>query len=132
MECIEGGRMAATIQEVLDTLIASERANNAHPMADLLTGDFRFIGPAGFVLTGEQFLGRFDDGNLKTPSFELTNVDVREHDGTAVAIGVWTQETTYQGRPNNGNFRFSGVFVKEGDGWKLLNGQLSPMMAPPA
>lgn len=124
--------MVAAIQDVLDRLVESEKANDAHPMADLLAEDFRFIGPAGFVLTGEQFVARFDGGNLKTTSFDLTGVDIREHGNAAVATGVWTQETTYQGNPNNGNFRFTGVFIKEGDGWKLLNGQLSPMMAPPS
>jgi len=120
--------MTATIQAILDTLKASEQANDAHAMAALLTDDFRFIGPAGFVITGEQFAGRFDGGALKTTSFDLTDLDVREHGDTAVAVGVWTQETTFQGTPNNGNFRFSGVFAKEGDGWKLLHAQLSPMM----
>jgi ketosteroid isomerase-like protein len=123
--------MAATIQDILDTLIASEKANDAHQMADVLADDFRFIGPAGFMINGEQFAGRFDGGKLKTTSFDLTNVDVREDDGTAVAVGVWTQKTTFQGNPNNGDFRFSGVFVKEGDGWKLLHSQLSPMMGQP-
>jgi uncharacterized protein (TIGR02246 family) len=122
--------MAAAIQEILDTLIMSERANDAHRMAGLLAEDFRFIGPAGFVITGDQFTGRFDGGTLKTTSFDLTNVDVREPGDTAVAVGVWTQETTFQGNPNNGNFRFSGTFIKDGDGWKLLHSQLSPMMAP--
>ena len=123
--------MAAAIQNILDTLIASERVNDAHPMAGVLADDFRFIGPAGFVLTGEQFAGRFDGGALKTTSFDLANVDVREHGDAAVAVGVWTQETSYQGHPNNGNFRFTGVFVKDDDGWMLLNGQLSPMMGQP-
>lgn len=95
--------MAATIQDILDTLI-----------------------------TGEKFTGRFDGDALKTSKFDLANVDVREHGDTAVAVGVWTQETTFQGNPNNGNFRFTGVFIKDGDGWKLLNGQLSPMTAPSA
>ncbi len=80
--------MAAAIQEIFDTLIASERANDARKMADVLTEGFRFISPAGFVITGEQFAGRFDGGALTTTSFNLTNVDVREHEGTAVAVGV--------------------------------------------
>ena len=123
--------MAAAIQDILDTLIASERANDAHQLADGLAEDFRFIGPAGFVLTGEQFAGRFDGGTLKTTSFDLTDVEVREHNGTAVAVGVWAQETSCQGKPNNGNFRFTGVFTSAGGDWKLLNAQLSPMVAPP-
>ncbi|HYI24924.1 MAG TPA: nuclear transport factor 2 family protein [Thermomicrobiales bacterium] len=101
-------------------------------MAALLAEDFRFIGPIGFVITGEQFSGRFDGGALKTTRFALTNVEVREHEGTAVASGVWTQETSFQGSPNNGNFRFSGVFTREADGWNLLHAQLSPMMVLPA
>lgn len=126
---------ATTIQEILDQLIACEQANDAHPMASFLTNDFRFIGPAGFVITSEQFLGRFDNGQLKTTSFALTNTDIREHDNVAVAIGVWTQETTFQGHPNNGNFRFAGTLVRDAttdNEWKLLHAQLSPMLDSPA
>lgn len=122
----------ATTQEILDSIVASERANDSQPLAPFLADGFRFIGPVGFVLDGDQFLGRFIGGHLTTTRFDLTDVDVREHDSVAVAIGTWAQETSYQGTSNNGNFRFSGVFVKDGAGWKLFHAQLSPTMAPPA
>lgn len=122
----------ATISEILNGLVASERANDAHRLAPFLADDFRFIGPLGFVLTGEQFLGRFDGGRLTTSRFDLTDIDVREHGNVAAAIGAWTQETTFQGTPNNGTFRFSGVFTRDGDGWRLFHAQLSPTAPPPA
>lgn len=122
----------ATIQQILDAIVASERANDAKPLAPFLTDNFRFIGPVGFVLDGDQFHGRFIGGHLTTTRFDLTDVDVREHDRVAAAIGTWAQETRYQGTSNNGTFRFSGVFVKDGAGWKLFHAQLSPTMAPPA
>ena len=91
--------MAVAIRDVLDRLAESERANDAHQMAGVLAQDFRFIGPAGFVLNGEQFVARFDGGNLKTTSFDLTGVDIREHGNPAVATGVWTQRRRIRAIP---------------------------------
>ena len=124
--------MNAAIQTIVDRWIEAERNNDSHPLADTITDDFRFVGPAGFVLNKDQFLGRFDTGDLKTTSFDITNLDLREHDNVAIAIAVWTQETTFQGRPNNGNFRLTMVFTGSGDQQQVLGAQLSPMMAPPA
>ena len=124
--------MAATIQEILDTLIASEKANDAVRWLILLAEDFRFIGPIGFVITSEQFAGRFDGGALKTTRFALTNVDVREHEGTAVAFGVWTQ------KPASRAVRTTATSGSPGSSpGKLTAGtcfmpKLSPMMVLPA
>ena len=124
--------MNPAIQSVIDRLIDAERKNDAHPLADLLTSDFRFIGPAGFVIDKQQFLSRFDSGDLRTSSFDITDFQVCEHDNVAVVIAVWTQETTFQGRPNNGNFRLTMIFTGSGEQWQVLGAQLSPMMGPPA
>jgi ketosteroid isomerase-like protein len=122
--------MNAAIQAIVDRWIEAERNNDAHPLEGTITDDFRFVGPAGFVLTRDQFLGRFDTGDLKTTSFDITDLELREHDNVAIAIGVWTQETTFQARPNNGNFRLTMVFTGSGDQRQVLGAQLSPMMAP--
>jgi ketosteroid isomerase-like protein len=122
--------MDAAIQTIVDRWIAAERANDAHPLADVLADDFMFVGPAGFILNKDLFLGRFDSGDLKTTSFDITGLDVREHDNLAVAIGVWGQETSYQGRPNNGNFRLTMIFTGGRESLQVLGAQLSPMMGP--
>lgn len=122
--------MDSVTQAIVDRWIAAERANDAHALADTIADDFRFVGPAGFVLTGDQFLGRFDSGDLKTASFDITGLELRDHDAVAVAIGVWTQETSFQGRPNSGNFRLTMVFRGQGDQRRVLSAQLSPMMTP--
>jgi hypothetical protein len=72
--------MHATIQTIFDRWIDAERQNDAHPLADVLTDDFQFVGPAGFILNREQFLGRFDSGDLQTTSFDISGLTLREHD----------------------------------------------------
>jgi ketosteroid isomerase-like protein len=124
--------MPATIQSIIDHWIVAERQNDAHSLDDDLTDDFLFVGPAGFILDKDQFLGRFDSGDLKTTSFDISGLTLREHDNLAIAVGVWTQETTFRNRPNNGNFRLTAVFTGSGDSWQVIGAQLSPMMAPPA
>lgn len=124
--------MNATIQTVIDAWITAERQNDTHALADGLAADFQFVGPAGFVLNKQQFLGRFDSGDLKTTSFAITNLNLRQRQHLAMVIGVWTQETTFQGRPNNGNFRMTLVLTGNDTQWQVLGAQLSPMMGPPA
>jgi ketosteroid isomerase-like protein len=115
--------MENALQPLVDRLVEAERANDARSLEDALAEDFQFVGPAGFVLDRNQFVHRFDSGDLKTTNFDITGLVFRDHGTHAVAIGVWQQETTYQGRPNNGNFRLTLVFTSD-------NGQLSPMMGP--
>jgi len=124
--------MNTAIRRIIDRWIEAERNNDAHPLADTLASDFRFVGPAGFVLDKDQFLARFDSGDLRTSSFDITGLEVREHDQVAIGIGVWTQETTFQGRSNSGNFRLGIVFTGNDANCEVLGAQLSPMMGPPA
>lgn len=122
--------MNAAIQTIVDRWIEAERANDSHSLTDVLADDFMFVGPAGFILNKDLFLGRFDSGDLKTTSFDITGLNVREHDNLAVAIGVWSQETTYQERSNNGNFRLTMIFTGRHENLQVLGAQLSPMMGP--
>lgn len=122
--------MNAAIKTIVDRWVEAERADNSRQVEDVIAGDFMFVGPAGFILNREQYLARFDNGDLHNSSLEITGLNVREHDNLAVVIGVWRQETTWQGRPNNGNFRVTMIFTGAGDAWQLLGAQLSPMMGP--
>lgn len=69
-------------------------------------------------------------GGLRNDSFALTDLTLREHDDIAVGIGVQRQETVYQGRPNNGNFRITLILTRSDGAWRLLGCHLSPMMSP--
>jgi uncharacterized protein (TIGR02246 family) len=121
------------IRELGARWAAAEVAGDAAAMADLTVDDFTMVGPAGFVLTREQWLHRYDGGRLVTHALEWTDVQVRDYGDTAVAIGVHTQRAAHEGRPVDGSFRGTHIAVRRDGVWKLAGLQLSPMAwRPPA
>ena len=109
----------------------AERSADTATLARLAADDFRLVGPFGFVLDKAQWLGRYAPGALVTSSLAWDEVEVRDFGETAIAIGRQTQRATYQGRPSDGQFRVTHVFVRDGDRWALASLHLS-QAAPPA
>lgn len=111
------------------SLVEAESSNDLRPIEDMVADDFMMVGPAGFVLTRDRWLVRFDQG-LHNNAFALTDLTLREYDTFAIGIGVQRQETDYAGGSNNGNFRITLILTRSDDTWKLLGYHLSPMMGP--
>jgi hypothetical protein len=91
------------------------------------------MGPLGFVLGRDQWLGRFGNG-LENRSFVVEDAQVRDHGTAAVVVGVLDQETSFRGGDNSGRFRLTLVAAQPADRWLLANahiGMLQPA-GPPA
>lgn len=121
-------------QEVSDLIkrwVDVELRGDADAYDELVTDDFHGIGPVGFVLNKEQWIGRHRSGNLKNESFAVQDAETQVHGDTAIVIGVQDQKTTVMGRDTSGQFRVTLVAVKQDGAWKLANAQLSgPLRAP--
>jgi len=110
----------------------AEQRGDVPTLTDLSADDFTLVGPAGFVLTREQWFAGYSTGKLALQSLDWGDVQVREYGDTAVAIGVRTQEATYEGRPAGGRFRGTHIARRDADGrWRLVGVHLSPMAGPP-
>jgi ketosteroid isomerase-like protein len=111
----------------------AEQSADTAVLDDLAAGSFRLIGPLGFVLDKAQWLERYRTGALDTRSLIWDEVEVRDFGATAIAIGRHSQQATYAGRPADGQFRITHVFIRDGAAsrWRLANIQLSPL-APAA
>ena len=96
----------------------------------LAAADFRLVGPFGFVLDKRQWLDRYSDGGLVTRSLVWDEVDVRDFGDTAIAIGRQTQQASYRGRPADGQFRITHVFVRDAGRWVLASVHLSQAVPP--
>ena len=100
-----------------------------------LADDFVGVGPRGFTLTKEQWLARYEAGNLKYESFALDEVEIRPYRDAAVAVCRQTAEGVYE--DENGRydiheeFRVTLVFVKQQGRWLLAGLQLSPIPGSP-
>ena len=109
----------------------AERKGDAEPLAPLLAEDFVLVGPLGFVLDKQQFLGSRRSGDLTHESFMFDEVQVRVYGDNAVVIGTQTQKSTYQGREASGRFRVTLIAVQQQQRWLLAGIHLSPIAAPP-
>ena len=109
---------------------AAESTGDAGALADLVTDDFRVVGPVGFILDRQQYLGRYQ-GGFAPESVAWEDVIVRDYGSAAVTIATVTQKAEFQGQRADGQFRVAHVFVKPGDRWQIANVQYSMIGGPP-
>jgi hypothetical protein len=87
------------IQTFLSQWSEAEGKGDTAALAPMLTDDFLGVGPLGFVLPKQAWLERYASGGLKYDSFDLEEVQVREHEGAAVITTRINQPGTVQGNP---------------------------------
>jgi ketosteroid isomerase-like protein len=110
---------------------AAEERGDAAYLGGLLTDDFVGVGPLGFMLTKEQWLGRFA-GGLSYESFALEEVEARLYGDAAVVTGRQKQAGGFQGNDMTGEFRASLVLVEREGRWLLACWHASPIAGAPS
>ena len=108
----------------------AERGGDADALEPLLADDFLLVGPLGFMLDKTLYLGSRRSGDLRHESLVWDDVHVRGYGDAAVAVGVLTQRTTYQGRDASGRFRVTQVAIQRGGRWILVGLHYSPIAQP--
>src|SRR5690242_12326245 len=101
------------LQKLGQEWVAAELKGDVNFLSALLAPDFVGIGPRGFVLTKEQWLGRYSSGSFRYQSLSWEDLQVRTYGASAIVIGKQVQEAAFQGQPSNGQFRGSQLFVKQ-------------------
>ena len=119
------------LNRLVEDWATAEQQGDTAFLKSTLTDDFVGVGPRGFTLTKEQWLARYEAGNLKYESFALDEVEIRPYGDAAVAVCRQTAEGVYE--DENGRydiheeFRVTLVFVKQQGRWLLAGLQLSPI-----
>jgi ketosteroid isomerase-like protein len=119
------------LRELEQRWAAAEIEANVSTLDALAVEDFMLVGPAGFVLSKQQWLDRYSDGDLRTRSLSFEDATTRVYGNVAVTIGRHIQEAEYRGHPANGEFRATHVVVRDGSAWRLAGQHLSPIAGPP-
>jgi ketosteroid isomerase-like protein len=109
---------------------AAESSGDAETLAGLVTDDFQVVGPVGFVLDRQQYLGRYQ-GGFAPESVTWDEVTVRDYGAAAVSIATVTQRASFGGQRADGQFRVGHLFVRTGDRWQIANVQYSMIGGPP-
>lgn len=117
------------ILDLIDRWADAEQANDAERLDALLTGDFLGVGPVGFVLNRQVWLGRFAHG-LRNFAFAIEEPQVRDLGTSAIVVGVLAQQTSVRGEDNSDRFRVTLVAARHGETWLLAHIHIGQLAVP--
>ena len=120
------------ISRLLERFADAQRLADLDALSELLTDDFKLVGPLGFVVPKQQWLAQFRSGALQIESLEWDDVDIRTHAyaNSAIAIGRLTQTATYTDNRADGAFRVTAIAIGNGVTWHLAGAHYSPIADP--
>ena len=123
---------ANEVGELLNRFAEAQRLSDLDALSELLTDDFKLVGPLGFVVPKQQWLEQFRSGALQIESLDWDDVDIRTHAyaNSAIAIGRLTQTATYTDNRADGAFRVTAIAIGYGVTWHLAGAHCSPIADP--
>lgn len=120
------------IRELADRFVEAQRQSDVEALSQLLTDDFKLVGPLGFVVPKQLWIEQFHSGALHIESLEWDEVEVRTYAyaGFAIAIGRLTQTAMYAQNRSDGQFRVTAIAIGHGTTWHLAGIHYSAIAAP--
>ena len=109
-------------------IVRKDRAAIEANMAD----DFRQIDRAGNVETKKSFVDGLMSPDLQIDPYTVEELDVRLYGDTALLSGRTRMTGRYQGKPFASHYRYIDIYVRQGDAWKIVSVQISPIPERPA
>jgi ketosteroid isomerase-like protein len=121
-----------TPQAADDAFFAALVAGDAARLDSLLAEDFLIVDIAGGGVTPRDvFLDAVRSGALRFAAIDPEGEsDVRRYDGTAIVVGATRMRGAFGGEAFAAHSRYTHVFVRRPDGWRLASAQGTPIAAP--
>jgi ketosteroid isomerase-like protein len=119
------------ITQFAEAWATAELQGDTASLETCLSDDFVGVGPLGFLLSKQEWLGRHQSGEMTYTVHTLDEVKVRRYSEAAILVGRLTQEATYQGNPMNTHMRTTLVFVRKAKQWHLAGLHFCNIGQPP-
>lgn len=121
-----------------DVALADKQFNRALERADIATlrvmiaPGYVFTDPAGRVAGRNEVIGGVASGRIRITSQTTRDVQITVFGDAAVEIGLLTSVAVREGRNSGGTYRFTRVWVKQGERWRTAAIQETAPQAPQA
>lgn len=114
------------LRKLVEDRASAELHGDGTFLGSALSDDFAGVGPRGFTLTKDQWLARYESGDLRYAFFDWDDAQVRLYGDAAVVTGRQTQRGKYRYHDVRGQFRTTPVLVKHQGRW-LPSGTAGPV-----
>ena len=129
------GSRQTSVEEVIKKLdnerIQAQIHADATTLDRIYAADFTGVGPSGRVRTKPQVISDFTSGDLKFQSITTEDVQVRVYGNAAVETGRSIMNGQDKGRTVPRDTRFTRVWVKQQDRWRLVANHYSSQITRP-
>ena len=126
-----GTGVEAAIRKLDDERIQAQIHADAAALDRIYAADFIGVGPSGRVRTKPQVILDFTSGDLKFQSITTEDVQVRVYGNAAVETGRSIMNGQDKGRTVPRDTRFTRVWVKQQDRWRLVANHYSSQITRP-
>ena len=120
------------ITDLLSKWAAAEQSGDQAAIGAFLTDDFVGVGPLGFLLPRDAWLGRHASGDLTYTAFAMEEPQIRLYgEDAAVVIAHHIGQGAYRGHPIPEETRASLTLTRQDSGWLISGIHLSFMAGTP-
>ena len=122
--------LCAVDAQVTDAL----RRNDVDRLTSLYGDDFHLINFRGRLIDKAGVLAALKSGALHFDSLTSSDLQVRVYQSTGVITGTQHQvarEPGGDGQAHPKDVRFTHVYVRQGDVWRLVSSQITPIVTSP-
>jgi ketosteroid isomerase-like protein len=103
------------------------RRGDPAPLREIYLDDYTLVTPAGVVRTKAEQIGELESGELRYRNIEVLERTVRVYGDVAVVISRDKYDILLRGQQPGGELRFTRVYKKFGEAWRLIATHGSPI-----
>jgi ketosteroid isomerase-like protein len=111
--------MESAIRRLQDDFHAALLRGDAAVLDSMVADQCRIIGPKGFYIDRDEWIGTHKDSDYEQVRLESRDVELRLYGGTAIRWEVQDSRCVYKGETIDGLFRVTQVWINQADRWRL-------------
>jgi hypothetical protein len=111
--------MTATIDRAQKRLNQALVAGDSAALKELVVEDCRIIGPKGFLVAKDEWIGVHASGVYEQVLLETVESEALDHGEVVIRNDIQRSECVFQGERIDGLFRVLSVWVRTAGHWQL-------------